>query len=116
MVDAQNLHHQAIGVLQRLVDIYQGLDQTSQMLTYARQWVGLEPYNEAAHRALMLALALNGQWEAARQQYEICRNLFAKKKGAEPDTQTETLFEYISAEELPDEYATSPVIQASWSK
>ena len=95
---------------------YQGLDQTSQMLTYARQWVDLEPYDEAAHRALMLALALKGQWEAARQQYEICPNLFAKEMGVEPDAQTETLCEYISAAPLPDEYATSPVIQASWSK
>ena len=116
MVEAQNLHHQAIDVFQWLVDIFHGLGQTSQMLTYARQWVGLEPYDEAAHRALMLALALNGQWEAAHQQYEICRSLFAKELGIEPDTQTETLFEYISAGELPDEYATIPVNQASWSE
>ncbi len=116
LVEAQNLHQQAIGTLKWLVDIHHGLGQAGPMLAFARQWVTLEPYDESAHRAMMLALALNRQWEAAVSQYENCRHLFSSELGMEPEAQTQTLYEHIAAGKLPIEYEIGPLISSSGSK
>ena len=115
LIEAQNLHFQAVSALNWLVDIHHGLGRFEQMLAYARQWITLEPYDEAAHTAVMLALGLSKQWEAAIKQYEVCRNLFTQELGVNLDAQTDELYRHISAGELPIEYASLPVIQADLS-
>ena len=50
-------------------------------LDYCRRWLGLEPWQEAAHRQMMLLLARSGQREAALAQYESCRRILAEELG-----------------------------------
>ena len=62
---------------------------------YARQQVALDPWNEAAHRTLMRALALDEQRSAALHQFRICRRILIQELGIEPSEETVALYEAI---------------------
>jgi DNA-binding SARP family transcriptional activator len=64
---------------------------------YVRQRLGLEPWQEEAHRQLMRYLALNGQRASALAQYESCKKVLKEELGAQPTAETVRLFEEIRA-------------------
>lgn len=66
----------------------------------ARQVVALDPYNEDAHRLLMLMLVQTGQRAAALQQYEICLAVISEELGIQPAPETVQLYERIRAGEI----------------
>lgn len=66
-------------------------------LDYCRRWLGLEPWQEAAHRQMMLLLARSGQRDAALAQYETCRQVLVEEFGVEPTAETVALYERIKA-------------------
>jgi DNA-binding SARP family transcriptional activator len=103
MVRAQHIHNQAAGILAQLVSIYQNQGNPECMLEFAMEWAALDGYDEAAHRSMMVALAMNGHWEAALKQYEICRDLFVTELGVELDTQTQQVYEHLLAVKRGDE-------------
>ncbi|WP_298814512.1 AfsR/SARP family transcriptional regulator [Chloroflexus sp.] len=63
--------------------------------TYASQQLLLEPWHEAAHRQLMLALAQQGHRNAALAQYQSCCELLQRELQLEPDSETRYLAEAI---------------------
>ncbi|MEM7344349.1 MAG: protein kinase, partial [Chloroflexota bacterium] len=69
--------------------------QDDQAQYYARRWLTLEPWSEAAHRHLMLVLARNGQRSAALAQYETCRHALEEELAVTPSPETEQLYEQI---------------------
>ncbi len=105
LLEAQRLQNQAVGMLTQLVMIHQKRGNTNQMLAYASQWVALDPYDEAGHRALMLAFALTGQWKAALHQYDNCCALLIEAFGVDPDEKTLELYQYLLAGEVPGSYS-----------
>jgi DNA-binding SARP family transcriptional activator len=62
---------------------------------YLQRLLGIEPWLEEAHRALMAALAASGRHAAALRQYETCRHLLAEELGVTPAPQTTRLYEDI---------------------
>jgi len=73
-------------------------------LTHARQytqrWVALCPWSEAAHRELMRVYALAHQRSAALQQYQACVRMLQEEFEAEPEHETQELYEAILSEDL----------------
>lgn len=65
----------------------------------ARGLLGLDPYNEFAHRVLMEIHAERGSLDHAHHQFEVCKDLLHRDLGVEPDTQTLALKEKISKRE-----------------
>jgi DNA-binding SARP family transcriptional activator len=63
----------------------------------ARQWVDLDPCDEAAHRRLMLAFARVGRRGHALRQYLLCRRTLLDELGIEPGAETGTLQRRILA-------------------
>ena len=61
LIQAEYLQRIAIDCMNRLVEIYQVEVNNEQLLSIASRWADLEPYNETAHRAIMLALVRKGQ-------------------------------------------------------
>ncbi|MCA1552954.1 MAG: hypothetical protein LC737_01105 [Chloroflexi bacterium] len=57
--------------------------------------LAIEPWQEEAHRQLMLLYALNAQRSAALAQYETCRRLLKDELGVEPDKSTRQLYQQI---------------------
>src|SRR4051794_19119811 len=62
---------------------------------YLQRLLGIEPWLEEAHRALMAALAATGRHAAALRQYETCRQLLAEELGVAPAPRTTRLYEDI---------------------
>jgi DNA-binding SARP family transcriptional activator/predicted ATPase/Tfp pilus assembly protein PilF len=68
---------------------------------YAARWLALEPWQEAAHRQMMLLLVRGGQPGAALAQYETCRRILAEELGVEPMAETTALYERLKAAGAP---------------
>jgi DNA-binding SARP family transcriptional activator/predicted ATPase/Tfp pilus assembly protein PilF len=84
--------------LQRLTEQSARLEANpTAALEYCRRWLGLEPWQEAAHRQMMLLLARSGQRDAALAQYETCRQVLVEEFGVEPAVETVALYERIKA-------------------
>lgn len=60
-----------------------------------RRLLALDPWREAAHRALMRALSASGERAAALAQYERCRRTLRAELGVEPAPATVALHEEI---------------------
>lgn len=65
----------------------------------ARQWLHLDPLNEAAYRYLMQCHFMAGDRTAAWQSYLTCQTLLADELGIKPSSETKALAERIRAEE-----------------
>ena len=70
-------------------------------VTHARRLLAHIPWQESAHRHLMLLLALSGRRSAALAQFETCRRLLAEELGVEPSEETVALAAAINADDQP---------------
>lgn len=73
----------------------------SQATADLRRLLALDPWREAAHRALMRSLAASGDRAAALAQFERCRQTLWDELGVEPAPATAVLYEQIKAGEIP---------------
>lgn len=88
------------GVLRELAGYYARRGQDDQAELCVRRWLEIEPWQEEAHRYLMILLTRNGNRSSALAQYEICCRTLAEELGAEPETETTTLYRRIQAGEI----------------
>jgi predicted ATPase/DNA-binding SARP family transcriptional activator len=95
LIEKEHLVRQTTDLLGKLVDCYQQRGDEDRMLEYARRWVTLDPWHEAAHRGVMSALVLKGQRGVALKQYKCCRRTLAEELGIEPEDETTLLYERI---------------------
>jgi WD40 repeat protein/DNA-binding SARP family transcriptional activator len=72
----------------------------AQAILFARRCLELEPWNEQAHRALMVLLARGGNRAAALAQYDACRRLLTAELGVNPAEETLALYEQIRAGQI----------------
>ena len=95
IVERERLRALAVQALQRLVGYYLSWGEYEAGIHYARRLLGMEPWQEEAHRQLMRLLLLSGQRSAALAQYETCRQALAEELGVEPAPETQALVETI---------------------
>jgi predicted ATPase/DNA-binding SARP family transcriptional activator len=86
--------------LRLLVAGYERLGELDQALNHARHWVELEPWEEAAHRHLMIIFMHKGQRNAALAQYEACCQQLNNDLSIEPELETTQLYEQIRAGQI----------------
>ena len=91
---------QVVEVLNRLIGHYTAHASYAQALHYTRQWLSIEPWQEAAHYQSMLLLARGGHISTALAQYEHCRQILWAELGVEPALETEALYARIQAMRL----------------
>lgn len=89
------LEQLAAGALSQLARHYHAQADVEQALPLYRRCLALNPYDEAALRGLMLALATSGQRGAALAQYASFRHELHDELGAQPEAQTADLFAAI---------------------
>lgn len=87
------LHHALSQLHAEVGDLGQGIE-------HVRRILQLEPWNEEAHRQLILLLAQSGQRSAALAQFELCRQALCSELNVEPDAATLELVERIRAGNL----------------
>lgn len=93
---AMQREHNYLAVLEALQQIFNSYTQRgdlNQTRHYGQQLLLLEPWNEAVHRALIVALIAAGKPHAALRQFELCRKTLADQLGLEPEEATVALIE-----------------------
>lgn len=78
----------------------EGAQGRGQALLYTERILAIEPWQEEAHRQLMLLLALDGRRSAALAQFEVCRRALAEELDVEPGAETLALYEQIRTDSL----------------
>lgn len=81
--------------LARLTAAHSSTGDTAGALRRAREWLGLDPLNEAAHRAVMIALFEAGDRSGALQAYRRCTALLDVELGVPPLPSTTEVYEAI---------------------
>jgi predicted ATPase/DNA-binding SARP family transcriptional activator len=94
------LREAALAALHHLISHFTIQGDYETAITYARQLLAIEPWQEEAHRELMRLLALSGQRSAALVQYETGRRILAEELGVEPAPATVELYEQIKDNQL----------------
>ena len=102
----EQLHQCAIATLGRLAGYYERRSEWDPAQRVLRQLLTLEPWDEAAYRALMRVLAWRGQRGAALQQYERCRRVLDTELGMLPEAATDALRDRIRTGALLDQTAS----------
>lgn len=97
----EQLHRQALTILQTLTEYYALTGNYQQMQQMAARQLAMEPWLEEAHRQLMQALALSGQTAAALAHYAVCQRVLVDELGVPPGVETVALYDQIRAGKLP---------------
>jgi predicted ATPase len=85
---AEGLCRRAISVMERLTEGCMEGGKYPRAVGHAKDWVALDPLNEAAHRQLIRLYCQRGQQGFALRQYEKCKDLLQKELGVLPDEAT----------------------------
>ncbi|MCB0164289.1 MAG: tetratricopeptide repeat protein [Anaerolineae bacterium] len=91
---------QVVELLETLVGYHAAHAADDQAETFARRWLELEPWQEQAHRYLMVLLARSGKRAAALAQYDLCRRVLEEELGAEPEAETTALVQRIQTGDI----------------
>jgi DNA-binding SARP family transcriptional activator len=83
--------------LEQLAANYEQRGAWVQAINYARAWLELDEFDEAAHRAIMRVYAGMGDRSRAFRQYEMCAQVLKDGLGIEPQQETTVLLERIRA-------------------
>ncbi len=95
VLQRERLYLLATTTLQRLVRCHARRGEHEKALQYARQWVGLDPWQEEAHRQLMHLLALSGRRIEALAQYQAYQRILVDEMGIKPTAEMTRLYERI---------------------
>lgn len=99
VVNREQLHRQAMELLDLLAIHHEERGEYEQARHYTRRQIELEPWKEEAHRQLMRVLVLSGQRSAALMQYHTCSRLLEEELRVEPSHETKALYEQLVNEE-----------------
>ncbi len=88
---SDRLHTQVVWALDTLAAHHAERGEWELACGYLRHWLEREPWQEDAHRRLMLALASAGQRSAALAQYEQCCRILARDLDTVPEPNTTAL-------------------------
>jgi predicted ATPase/DNA-binding SARP family transcriptional activator len=98
-VFGERLHQRALDLLLTLASIDEQHGAYEEARAHAWRALGWEPWNEAAHRQVMRALALEGKRDAALRQFQQCRQILDQELGVGPSPETAGLCARIRAGE-----------------
>lgn len=101
LFEQEALRHELTRALDLLVRGHarQGAYETA--IPYARRWLQLAPWDEAAHRLLMSLYAWTGDRSAASRQYAECVRILQAELGQPPEGMTQELHQAIQAGQPP---------------
>ncbi|HYE93012.1 MAG TPA: response regulator [Terriglobales bacterium] len=105
------LRERAVDAAGRLLRQLLDSDDVSGAIQAAVRLVGLDPAQEAGHRALMRLYARQGRRTAALRQYQVCAGVLRRELNATPSAETRKLHQEISV--TPPAEAGAAVSQAA---
>lgn len=94
------LHQKAINLFTSLGAYYTAQRRLPEAMAATQRLLDLEPWQESAHRQMMLLLALAGRRGAALDHYRQFQQILAAELSVEPEIETTQLMERIRAGQL----------------
>src|SRR5262245_9567836 len=95
LVERERLRELALEALARVLGSYMKAGDNERAIQSALRLLALDPLQEAAHRALMRLYVREGRRAAALRQYQTCVGILQKELGAEPEPETQQLYQQI---------------------
>ncbi len=108
LLQRENLHQLVLGALYRLSTYHAASGNYQRAIEFTSHLLALQPWQERAHRQMMLLQALAGNRTAALAQYETCRRILAKELNAKPLPETNALLARIRDDAYDMQPAGSP--------
>ena len=96
-LEREAVRRELSGALERLVRAVSAAGRWSEAIEASRRWLELDELNEAAHRALIRALASAGETSAATAQYRACVRILDRELGVGPARETVELHDRIAS-------------------
>ena len=93
VAERERLREMALEALARLLAHEDEGASTERAIQTAVRLLGLDPLQEAAHRALMRLYARQGRRGAALKQYQVCVGALQRELGMEPEAETKQLYQ-----------------------
>jgi len=100
-VEGGALQRELSEALERLAEGYAAQGEMEKAIIHAHRWLGLDPLQEGAHRALMRLYAETGRRTEALQQYEACERVLRERLDVFPSTETRDLYQIIRGGRMP---------------
>jgi DNA-binding SARP family transcriptional activator len=100
LFQAEILRRELAGALERLARGYSARQEFEPAIGYARRWLALDPFHEAAHCYLMSLYTWLGQPQAALRQYAECARRLEQELGLSPQAATTQLYQAIKENAL----------------
>lgn len=98
--EREKWQQRSLAVLESAANELAGRGRFADALTYTWRRLQLAPWDEEAQRQAMCLLAWTGQREQALKQFDAYRQVLADELGLEPATETVSLYDQITANEL----------------
>jgi DNA-binding SARP family transcriptional activator len=95
MPEREALRLAVLHTQRRLAELYAASGDNAGAVLMARRALGIDPYDETAHRQLMLAFRDGGQLHLALAQYQRCADLLWQAFRMRPSPQTVHLHEQL---------------------
>ena len=95
LLERQRLRILARDALGVLLNQHLAIGAHDSAAAVAHRLLALDPLREAAHRALMLIYAAQGQTPLALKQYQSCRDTLQRELGVKPESETDKLYRSI---------------------
>lgn len=105
---AEALRREFGAALETWAEQLAGQGEVETAVTYAQQWLNLDPLNEAAHRQLMRLYAQSGRRSAAIRQYRQCAQRLQEALDVSPEPETTALYEALKTGEFAHEPPSFP--------
>jgi DNA-binding SARP family transcriptional activator len=96
--ERERLRELALEGLAKLLAHQRQAGQTEPAIQTGLQLLGLDPLQEAVHRALMRLYAQAGRRGTALRQYQACVGVLQRELGVEPEVETKALYQAILRE------------------
>ncbi len=110
----EHLHDMYLGLLLELARLHEARQELPAAIEALRRVVESEPSHEEAHTSLMRLYALSGQRHQALRQYAQLRDALRRELDAEPEADSEQLYQEIRSGVFPpraSQYPAAPVVQ-----
>jgi DNA-binding SARP family transcriptional activator len=95
LFEREHARQQFLTAVRHLIGVCQHEEDWGAVIRYGQLLLEQDPFQEAAHRALMTAYAATGDRSAALRQYRQCAQILDDELAAEPMPETTRLFEDI---------------------
>jgi DNA-binding SARP family transcriptional activator/predicted ATPase len=106
---AEAYQHKMASALQTLCHILSKQQLWELAISYAQQWVALDPLHEPARRQLMLLLASAGHKSGAIRQFQHLKDLLQTELDVQPEQETVDLYHRFRSDKPAQRAAVLPV-------